>query len=156
MYPGSLITTDPDSNEVKIDLVEGPGGNFKFERGSRKLNIDKLRPGHRYDIEFKEFNVVGVASCSCDTSSPDNTGRPTHFSIRQDGGHVMFQFHDNSYCEEAFSFTRVAKVGEYLRDFQDDAVSFVNDFYFSSETACNAQIDPGKRASDDLLIRHVC
>ena len=151
-------------------MVEGSGGNFKFEKTpTRKLKIEKLRAGHRYDIIIDEtkddeppdfsapdFSVVGVASCSCDTLSPDNTGRPNQFSIRQDGGHVMFQFQDNSYCEEAFSFTRVAGVGEYQRDFQEDAVSFVNDFYFSSETACNAQIDPGRKASDDLLIRYVC
>ena len=141
---------DPDGNEVVVE-----GSNFKFDEGSRKLTIDKLRAGHRYDIEVKGFSVVGVASCSCDASSPDNTGRPTNFSIRQDGGHVMFQFQDNSYCEEAFSFTRVEKVGEYMRDFQEDAVSFVNDFYFSSQKPCGTDIDPGRKASDDLSIRCV-
>ena len=154
-----VLPIDSDTNVVPITLVDGSGGNFKFERDSRKLKIEKLRPGHRYDINILNpvaLSVVGVASCSCDASSPDNTGRPNNFSIRQDGGHVMFEFRDNSHCEEAFSFTRVANVGEFQRDFQEEAVSFVNDFYFSSQTACNAKIDPGRRASDDLLIRYVC
>ena len=156
---GALITTDPDNNEVNITLTEGSGGNFNYDKMSRKLKIDKLQAGHRYDIKIGKptgLTVVGVASCSCDTLSPDNTGRPNEFSIKQDGGHVMFEFRDNSHCEEAFSFTRVANVGEFQRDFQEEAVSFVNDFYFSSQTACNAKIDPGRRASDDLLIRYVC
>ena len=140
-------------------VEQGSGHNFEIKGGTGTLvKIDKLRSGHRYDIKIDSptmLTVVAVASCSCDTSSPDNTGRPTNFSIRQDGGHVMFQFQDNSYCEEAFSFTRVEKVGEYMRDFQEDAVSFVNDFYFSSQKPCGTDIDPGRKASDDLSIRCV-
>ena len=125
--------------------------------------MNQLQAGNRYKFSFdaatlgfdRDLSLVAVTSCSCDTASTDSTGRPKNFNITQDNGHITFSFQDNSYCEKAFSFTRVSRVEEYLRNFQEDAVSFTNDFYFSSSKACDSLIEPGIKASDDLSLRFV-
>ena len=137
-------------------------GKFYFDVATSTVKLTQLRPGYRYTISFpslpgldRELALVAVTSCTCDDALVDNTGRPQNFTIIQDLGHVVFNFNDNSYCEEAFSFTRVSKVEEFLLDFAENAVSFVNDFYFSSSEACYSSINPGRQASDDLSLRYV-
>ena len=96
-----LSFPDPDAS-FRIDLKEEGrkeyGDNFE-------LILRKLRPGFRYTVDIKgnvknPIQVSAVASCSCDANGIDKTGRPQNFCIRQDRGHVMFEFTDNSYCEE--------------------------------------------------------
>jgi hypothetical protein len=134
---------------------------FAFNTGetTNTVVISKLRPGYRYTILFpslrgvtKALRLVAVTSCSCDDSKIDDTGRPHDFTISQDHGHVTFTFRDNSYCEQAFSFTRVDKVEEFLLDFAESAGSFVSDFYFSAAEDCNTIISPEREASDNLSV----
>ena len=89
-------------------------GRFNFIDGD--LILKELQPGFRYTISVKnieeKIEISAVTSCSCENhnidktgtflipNNPDKTGRPQKFSIRQERGHVMFQFEDNSHCEE--------------------------------------------------------
>ena len=135
-------------------------GKFEFDVATRTVKLTQLRAGYRYTVTFSNLSgldrdlvLAVVTSCNCDDALIDNTGRPQNFSILQDHGHVTFNFTDNSHCEQAFSFTRVSKVEEFLSDFAENAVSFVSDFYFSSSEACYSSINPGRQASDDLTLR---
>jgi hypothetical protein len=137
-------------------------GKFYFDVATNIIKLTQLRAGFRYTITFPTGSLEGldrnlalaaVTSCTCNDALVDNTGRPQNFRIIQDLGHVVFNFTDNSHCEDAFSFSRVSKVEEFLLDFAENAVSFVSDFYYSSSEACYSSINPGKQASDDLSLR---
>ncbi len=93
-----------------------------------------------------------VTSCSCDHLSLDRTGRPKNLIVYQKNGHVMFNFTDNSYCEEGFSFTRVDVVDEFMFDASKFAVSFTSDFQYSAADECNAKMSPGMEVTDDLSL----
>ena len=141
-------------------------GKFEFRAGaqSNTIEVSQLRPGFRYNITIlpsndipleRPLSLASVTACDCNDALVDNTGRPQNLNITQTKGHVTFEFKDNSRCEEAFSFTRVSLVEEFLLDFAENAVSFVSDYYFSSSQECNSKISPGQQASDDLSLRYV-
>ena len=66
------------------------------------------------------------------------TGTPRDFSVYQEQGYVLFEFVDDSRCEEAFAFTR-------------DSDSFVPNYIYASVDPCSkATIKPGLAAADNL------
>jgi len=146
-----IMRQDPDALvQIKTE------GKFVYNSTNRTVTLNQLRAGFRYNVQLpgvdRTLKLVAVTACNCDDSLVENTGRPQDFRIIQDRGHVMFNFKDNSYCEEAYSFTRASRVEEFLCDISEVAVTFVNDFYFSSSEACGSHISPGKQASDDLSL----
>jgi len=154
-----ICTVDPDGDVDVTALLADNQFEFKTGGNTNTVVISQLRPGYRYIILFpslrgltKALKLVAVTSCSCDDSKIDDTGRPQDFTIIQDHGHVTFSFRDNSYCEQAFSFTRVDKVEEFLLDFAESAGSFVSDFYFSAAEECYTMISPEREASDNLSL----
>lgn len=158
----SPLPADPDGFVDISRIISAE--QFQFNRDDLELKFDQLRPGYRYRIIFlsdnfaelsKDLKLVAVTSCSCQENTIDDTGRPENFSIHQSLGHVTFTFTDGSYCEDAFSFTRVDKVEEFLSDFSDRADSFTSDFYFSAAEECFTTIEPGIEASDDLSLSNL-
>ena len=165
-----LWRLDPD-NEVEIDLEKEQKLTILSPSSDRTVvAFDKLRPGYNYKVTVvdyteevstapffvtKTLHLSAVTSCSCENVSFDKTGRPKNFVIVQVQGHVMFEFDDNSYCEEAYSFTRVDVVDEFLRDFAEGASSFTSDFEFSASEECGTTISPGTQASDDLSLSNL-
>ena len=80
---------------------------YSFDESVPAFTLNQLRPGYRYTIKVQGISgsgdtvdIVAVTSCSCDDSLVGKTGRPQNFTIYQDHGFVMFNFTDNSYCEE--------------------------------------------------------
>jgi hypothetical protein len=117
-----LDSLDPD-NRVEINIFEENKWEISNDNDSKYVILKELRPGYRYitTIEYttedstttvkeESLTIAAVASCSCNNTLIDISGRPQYFEIYQDRGHVMFRFQDNSYCEDAFSFTRVDTV----------------------------------------------
>lgn len=129
------------------------------------IAVISLQPGYRYTLKVivhddliavgekrQSITVPIVLPCSGDMSTADFTGRPKNLQIDQRNGHVMFQFKDNSVCEEAFSFTRTNEVDEFLTDFSRDAESFTSDYFFSSSQAHGMVVNPELDSSDDLSV----
>jgi len=111
-------------------VVQAWNGNM-YENVASKTNLE---------LE----NYIGLTTCSCNTSNADSTGRPIKFEARQENGEITFDFHDNSKCEEYFSFDR-------RKEGSDEKVSFTNDFHYIGSSQCsNDRISPGLEASDSL------
>lgn len=150
--------------EDKISVVENADPNTI----EQYVVIADLRPGYRYTITvqyddnlildevisegLETIVVPTVLSCSGDSSTGDLTGRPRNLQILQKSGHVMFEFLDNSLCEEAFSFSRSSEVDEFLTDFTKGGVSFTSDYYYSASQPYESLIKPELEASDDLRL----
>ena len=163
-----LTRHDLDGNvdidiEDKVSRVD-ENTSLQLSDATRKqyVMINDLRPGYRYTItaKFRPFGgsynesveAPTVLSCSGISDTADLTGRPRNFQVHQMNGHVMFQFVDNSLCEEAFSFSRSSEVDEFLTDFSAGAVSFTSDYYFTASTPYESLIMPELEASDDLRL----
>jgi hypothetical protein len=128
------------------------------------ITVSQLLPGRRYtfritttddliEVGSKQatLSIPVVTTCSGDKSD-DLTGRPRNIKVLQQNGYVMFEFEDNSLCEEAFSFSRTNEVDEFLTDFSKDAESFTSDFFYSSNQPFGMPVKPELESSDDLRI----
>ncbi len=140
----ALLRHEPDE-DVSVTLSSKRFSSVDVGTDKEEFSFSKLQPGFRYttsltqtyENEKIQLQCPIVTSCSCDHSTFDRTGRPKDFSVYQMHGHVMFTFRDNSYCEEAFSFTRVDVVDEFMLDATKFASSVTSDFYFSAADKCN-------------------
>ena len=158
--------SDELDNPLKIDL-DNSRITFYQDRPNNgtKITIKGLKPGKKYrsSILVDFTNSQGtvsttkvvfpiVPSCSCDAfTNPDKTGRPKDLIINQDKGYVLFNFMDNSRCENAYSFSRFYGLPEFIDD-SVSASSFTNDFVFASPIQCGATVSPGSVSKDDLKI----
>lgn len=151
-------------NPLKIELDETRITFYKEREGmGTKITIAELKPGVKYrasilvtskgDPEATNRVVFPIVpSCSCDAfTNPDKTGRPKDLLIYQDKGHVLFNFKDNSRCENSFSFSRFVGLPEFLDD-SVSASSFTNDFIFASPMQCGATVSPESVSKDDLKL----
>lgn len=92
---------------IGFDKPEPVIYRYAFDESVPAFTLNGLRSGYRYTIKVQGISgvddtvdIVAVTSCSCDDSLVGKTGRPQNFTIYQDHGFVMFNFTDNSYCEE--------------------------------------------------------
>jgi hypothetical protein len=150
----SLSRYDRD-NDINVTLIEEKLSETTSADGNLDIfTFKNLVPGSRYTAslisESDTFVCPAVTSCSCTNNELDRTGRPLNLEIAQNNGHVIFNFTDNSYCEEAFSFTRSLDLEEFLRDVSLKGVSFTDDYAFNAGEACGTIITPVIECSDDL------
>jgi hypothetical protein len=167
----SSVAVNPKSASLsrhekdKEEEVPSPNLSVIPIAGKQYLTVIDLQPGYRYTLTVTihdDLIQIGdkeqmlaipiVLTCSGDTSTADLTGRPRNLKINQKDGHVMFQFQDNSVCEEAFSFTRTNEVDEFLTDFSKDGESFTSDYFFSSSQPFGMPVRPELESSDDLSV----
>jgi len=144
---GKISVASDEANPTEqyitvIDLL--PGRRYTF----RVTNTDDLIQVRNQQVTL---SVPVVMTCSGDKSD-DLTGRPRNFKVLQQDGYVMFEFEDNSLCEEAFSFSRSNEVDEFLTDFSKGAESFTSDFFYSSSKPFGMPVKPERESSDDLRI----
>jgi len=160
----SLVRHEKDTEEPvllpgRISRTETEG-----DTEEQSILVSDLQPGRRYTFSFTTnddliqvgsqvvtLSIPVVMTCSGDVSD-DLTGRPKKFKIMQMDGYVMFEFEDNSLCEEAFSFSRSDEVDEFLTDFSKDALSFTSDYFYSSSDPFKGLVTPERQSSDDLRV----
>ena len=163
----SLIRHELDlSRTIPLSMGQITSATNQNDSDIQYITIKDLLPGYRYAFTFT-FNddlvevgdktttleIPVVTTCTGDNSATDDiTGRPRNLSIIQQNGFVMFEFIDNSVCEDAFSFSRSEEVDEFLTDFSMAGVSFTNDLYVSSGSGYNTTIPPEMSYSDDLSV----
>jgi len=144
-------------NDIGIELTLSENLAIINFSNMKKYTLSQLEPGSRYTVTFLKSNDSSqslsfpvVTSCSCDHDDIDKTGRPKDVRIVQNNGYVMFNFKDNSKCEEAFSFTRSDYAEEFLADVSEYGVSFTSDYFFIGGSECDSIVDTHIEASDEL------
>jgi hypothetical protein len=155
-----------------MDLISNKAVSNPLSRDTLKIDAQNpsvaqnLSPGKRYIFDLKPYmnNAVqnnaedifygyGVVTCSCpDTSGiypTDQTGRPIDQNVVQKYGFVSMKFTDNSFCEEAHSFTRSKKKsdGKY-----EGPISYASNYYYYSTAKCGDIMMPGQSYADDLSL----
>ncbi|GFH57847.1 hypothetical protein CTEN210_14323 [Chaetoceros tenuissimus] len=119
------------------------------------LELLGLQPGKLYILTIQyhdgSMQVRFVTKCTCDDSS-DSTGMPTNFSIKnQDDGRVMFEFNDNSWCENIFTLVRYSAYEEFSQSIGN--IVNIASYKVGSDSSCEeAKISPLEKAMDDQRI----
>ena len=150
LLPGRISRTetegDPEEQSILVSDLQ-PGRRYTFSVSTS----DDLIEGIEGESQETTLSIPVVMTCS-GAISDDLTGRPKKLNITQLDGYVMFEFEDNSLCEEAFSFSRSDEVDEFLTDFSKDAVSFTSDYFYSSSAPFGMPVRPERQSSDDLRV----
>ena len=140
----------PDEVKTEINIAEVLFTKYESPVGDYTFVFSELDPSAQYSIDFQLPNTINepsfhscsvVTSCSCSSTNNatgvvETTGRPTHFEVFQDLGHVSFSFIDNSLCDEAYSFERFDDVNEFMSPFVGKGISFTDDYIHTSENDC--------------------
>ena len=119
------------------------------------LELLGLKPGKLYILTIQyhdgSMHVRFVTSCTCDGSS-DSTGMPINFNILpQVDGRVMFEFNDNSLCENVFALVRYSAYEEFSQSIGN--IVNIASYKVGSDSSCEeAKISPLEKAMDDQRI----
>lgn len=101
------------------------------------LNYDRTgRPGKNQTGTIDNYRFLYNLKVLINGSSLIQFAFAAKFSIYQANGHIMFEFQDKSRCANAFSFTRMDGVDEFMTDATKFSTSFTSDFNFNAAGKC--------------------
>ena len=120
-----------------------------------ELELLDLQPGQLYILTLQyhdgSMHIRFVTRCTCDDSS-DSTGMPINFrTLPQENGRIMFEFNDNSLCENVFAIVRYSAYEEFSQTIGN--IVNIASYKVGSDSSCDAaKISPLEKAMDDQRI----
>jgi hypothetical protein len=138
------------TREYAYDTGAGYPKTFSVDSDATSHSIDltNLIPGQYYHILLEAQDVgesdyssdtfeIEIAQTLCGCLSSETTGMPTDLTISQYLGKIQFEWIDESYCEDSFTFLR-------------DGVAFTSSYSVAPIKVCSQDYFP-KTVYDDIV-----